>query len=277
MDYREFDVPIPLRRHVQCVWRWRDEVQSHDVQTIFPDGRCELVMHLGQPPRVWSADRGWNTQAYCVFAAQHRAAIRLACQGIMDCIGVRLKPAASAAIASTWLAKSRDRMIDLNELSPDFAQYFAVAAAHFATERGGSELWRLLESRLLQYRIDERIETAVECLEAQEGRGRIESIATHVAMSMRSFQMRFLDCVGLGAKEFACVVRLQATIRALDRGAKPVSRVAFDAGFADQAHATRELRKLTGVTPAQLRAALQRDREAEDTIRIAAAFVRGRS
>jgi AraC-like DNA-binding protein len=96
-------------------------------------------------------------------------------------------------------------------------------------------------------------------------------------MGLRSFQTRFLECVGLGAKEYARLLRLQATIRALDGDDSPLSQLAFDAGFADQAHATRELARLTGLTPARLRAALRRDREGDDTIRLAAAFVRGRA
>jgi AraC-like DNA-binding protein len=94
---------------------------------------------------------------------------------------------------------------------------------------------------------------------------------------MRAFQTKFLDCVGLGAKEFARLVRLQATIRALDAGDHGLSRVAHEAGFSDQAHATRELTRLTGLTPARLRAALRGDRDGDDTVHLAAAFVRGRA
>ena len=71
--------------------------------------------------------------------------------------------------------------------------------------------------------------------------------------------------------------RLQAMIRALDGEAESLSQIAQDAGFSDQPHATRELTRLAGTTPALLRAALRHQRDADDTIRLAAAFVRGRS
>jgi len=48
-----------------------------------------------------------------------------------------------------------------------------------------------------------------------------------------------------------------------------------ESSFADQAHATRELRRVTGHTPARLRAALRQDRDGDATVRLAAAFVRG--
>jgi len=57
--------------------------------------------------------------------------------------------------------------------------------------------------------------------------------------------------------------------------------VASDRGFADQAHVTRELRRVTGLTPARLRAELRRHLAGEDdgdaAVRMAAAFVRGTS
>jgi len=97
-------------------------------------------------------------------------------------------------------------------------------------------------------------------------------------MGMRGFQVRFRARVGLTPKQFARLTRLQATLRALDCGDGSIAEVASDAGFADQAHVTRELRRVTGLTPARLRAALRRHLNGEDddaAIRMAAAFVRG--
>ena len=94
---------------------------------------------------------------------------------------------------------------------------------------------------------------------------------------MRGFQIRFQAAVGLTPKEFARLARLQATLRALDGGDESIAALAGDGGFADQAHATRELRRVTGLTPARLRSALRRDRDGDAAIRMAAAFVRGQA
>jgi AraC-like DNA-binding protein len=276
MDYAEFEVPPGLRRHLQCVWRLRDAARRRDVQTIYPDGRCELIVHLAAPPRLYELGRGWRAQSNALFAAQHRAPIRLEWEGDIDCVGVRLRPAASAAVVAQP-GRLRDRIVDLATVDPEFAPVFAAAAQRYCALPDDGAWWRLLEARVLPYPIDHSIEAAVNYLEAQDGRGRVEQAAGLAAMSLRTFQARFLACVGLGAKEFARMLRLQATLRALDRGHEPLSQVALDAGFADQAHATRELARLTGETPARLRAALQAQREGEDTLRMAAAFVRGQS
>jgi transcriptional regulator GlxA family with amidase domain len=96
-------------------------------------------------------------------------------------------------------------------------------------------------------------------------------------MSTRSFQTVFRGTVGLTPKEFTRLMRLQATLRALDESDAGISAVAADQGFADQAHATRDLRRVTGLTPAKLRTALRRDRNGDTAMRLAAAFIRGSS
>jgi AraC-like DNA-binding protein len=275
MEYREHTVPAALRRHVQCVWRLRDRSSAALPQTIFPDGRCELIVHLGRPPRAWDPAHGWHVQPRVLFAAQFRTAVRLQSRGDLDCVGIRLMPAASAAAVGAPLAGLRDRIHDLSKLAPRFARPLAEAARRFAEAAEDRALAALLEAQLTAYPVDARIERAVQRLLASDGRERIESTAAAVGMSVRNLQVRFLRCVGLGAKEFARVQRLQATLRSLDADATQLAQIASEAGFADQAHATREIARITGSTPAALRRALRNDREGDATIRLAAAFVRG--
>ena len=276
MEYREYEPPPALRRHVQCAWRLYDDAPSSAIRTIYPDGRCELVAHFAQPPRALHAPGGWQLQARKLFVAQQRGPVRLVAEGRLDCVGVRLRPAASAVVVEEPV-QWRDRVADLAELDGEFATHFAAAGARFRADPADAAFWSLIGSRVLTCDIDERIETAVDRLESNDGRGRIESTARLVGMSLRGFQTRFLACVGLSAKEFARLLRLQATIKALDTGDDTLSQLALDAGFSDQAHATRELTRLTGVTPSRLRAALRNDRGGDDAIRLAAAFVRGRA
>jgi AraC-like DNA-binding protein len=226
--------------------------------------------------RILASDGSWQRQAQCIFAGQHQAAIRLAADGEVDCVGVRLRPAASAAVAGARLVECAERTVDLAQIDARFAAEFDAACREFTIDPRARSFWQCLESRLLPHAIDERVEAAVAQLESQHGQGRIDATAAAAAMSLRSFQIRFRACVGLSAKAFARVLRLQATIRAIDRGLESLAQVAVDSGFSDQAHATRELQQLTGLTPARLRTALRSARDDDRTVQLAAAFVRGR-
>ena len=56
MDYAEHPVPAELRRHVQCLWLLRDDAPDDAIQTIWSDGRCELLAEFGVPLRFHGAD-----------------------------------------------------------------------------------------------------------------------------------------------------------------------------------------------------------------------------
>lgn len=71
--------------------------------------------------------------------------------------------------------------------------------------------------------------------------------------------------------------RLQALLRTLDAEREAIADAAARHGYSDQAHATHDLFRLTGTTPARLVRALRGDPEGEDALRLAAAFVRGTS
>jgi AraC-like DNA-binding protein len=273
VEYQEFPVPENLRRHIQCVWRLVDE-NPRGVQTIYPDGRCELIAQLGGQSRLWDAIDGWHLQAQTLFAAQRVTAVRFEPIGRLDDIGVRLQPAASNLL-NRDLASMRDRVVDLAGLDRGVSRSLATAARAFVAGRPGT-LWRLLSRLCDAHRVDARIESAVARVIQSDGQARIDTIARAAGLSLRSLQSRFLSEVGLGPKEFARLLRLQATLRALD-GHAALAEVATDTGFADQAHATREIKRLTGFSLARLRGELHRDRDSEAAIRIAAAFVRGSS
>lgn len=276
LNYREFVAPEALRRHVRCIWHLELDADAKHIETVYPDGCCELIAHRKTPMHAFSAEFGWRQQERCVFAAQQRSAIRLTARADADCIGVRLQPAASALLLEAPLAELRDCIVEMATLDPAFSKRFLAAATRPAIEESVAALWTWLEDRLLPSRIDERIENAIARLEACNGHGPVTPIIAASGMSRRSFQSAFKEQVGLSAKEFARILRLQATIRMLDDGARPVAELAVDRGFADQAHATREVRRVTGTTPARLRDALRRDRDGDSSIRLAAAFVRGR-
>jgi AraC-like DNA-binding protein len=70
----------------------------------------------------------------------------------------------------------------------------------------------------------------------------------------RQLRRRFIDAVGYGPKTLDRILRFQRFL-ALASGGHDLARLALDAGYADQAHLTRECTRLAGLPPAQLLAA----------------------
>ncbi|MEU8001862.1 helix-turn-helix transcriptional regulator [Catellatospora sp. NPDC049111] len=79
----------------------------------------------------------------------------------------------------------------------------------------------------------------------------VAALAADAAWSERHLQSRFRDHFGMTPKAAQRVARLQRALRALDAGL-PASRVAHLARYSDQAHLIREVKAMTGLTPAAL-------------------------
>jgi AraC-like DNA-binding protein len=82
------------------------------------------------------------------------------------------------------------------------------------------------------------------------GRG-VRAIADVVGLSERQLHRRSLDAFGYGPKVLGRILRLQEAIR-LARSGAALADSAAAAGFADQAHLSREARSLTGQPPTRL-------------------------
>ena len=80
---------------------------------------------------------------------------------------------------------------------------------------------------------------------------RVAELGSALGLSERQLRRRFADAVGYGPKTLARVLRFQRFLFLAGSG-NDLARLAISAGYADQAHLTRECRRLSGRTPSEL-------------------------
>ncbi|WP_406692373.1 helix-turn-helix transcriptional regulator [Saccharopolyspora sp. ID03-671] len=73
----------------------------------------------------------------------------------------------------------------------------------------------------------------------------VAGLADSVGVSERQLRRRIGDAVGYGPRTLVSVLRFQRAAR----GGGALADLAHRCGYADQAHLTREFRRLTGTTP----------------------------
>ena len=88
---------------------------------------------------------------------------------------------------------------------------------------------------------------------ADEDRAQI--LAERMGISIRSLRRLFARDIGLAPKRLLQLNRLNAVLQDPDllSSAVPLAELAGKHGFADQAHMTRQISRLTGATPHELR------------------------
>jgi transcriptional regulator GlxA family with amidase domain len=81
------------------------------------------------------------------------------------------------------------------------------------------------------------------------GDGDIGGLARELSISERQLRRRFHAASGYGPVTLARVLRFRRFVEAVDAGRDDLAALAFEAGYADQAHLTRETKRLAGLLP----------------------------
>lgn len=81
----------------------------------------------------------------------------------------------------------------------------------------------------------------------------IGDVVQETGYSHRRFIDLFRSSVGLPPKLFCRIRRFQRAVVRLSSGSGSVAEVAFEAGYSDQAHLTRDFQEFAGITPGEYR------------------------
>jgi AraC-like DNA-binding protein len=234
-------------------WKRRNSERATLREVPFPG--VPLIFGLGSP---WHVEGPEDAAPHETFAAGLHAAPAFvrATETSWSCIELRLAPLAARRILGWPMHELTNRTLSLDELVPESRQLAdRLREAHAWQER-----FALVESFLARRLADaappaREVAWSVEVLRRSAGRAAIRSLAQEIGWSHRRLITRFREQVGLTPKAFARVVRFDRAAERLRSSSRKIVEIAYDCGYFDQAHLTREFRELAGVTPAEFRGA----------------------
>jgi hypothetical protein len=132
--YAEFAPRADLAGHVACVWVFEGE-DADDDQRIAPDGRCELIVHHGEPYLERDVDGALARQPPVLFAGQLTRPLHIRARGRVGVTGVRFTEAGAYAYLGRPLDAFTDRRTALDVAGlggADEASRLAVIQDHVA-------------------------------------------------------------------------------------------------------------------------------------------------
>ena len=167
-------------------------------------------------------------------------------------VGIRLEPGAAATVFGVGADELRDQQVPLASLWGTEAGRLAERLSESRSDTARRALLaHVVGEQLIERRLDDRVLAAVRALEC--GRQRVADVAERVGLSERSLHRRFVRQVGYGPKTFSRVMRFRRFLALGGSNAGGgLATLAAVAGYADQAHLSRECRQLAGRTPAEL-------------------------
>jgi AraC-like DNA-binding protein len=259
--YRELRASGALGRYVECFWFLEEGAGTRGagcpIERLLPIGAIEAVLHRGSPFRQVSPEGAPRRLTAGVIAGQQTGPLDIQPEGPIATMGIRFLPGGAypflgmpldaltdclASFEDVWGAGGRrleERLLD----APDDASRVGISEAF------------LLERLEAAARRDDAVEAAAGEIRRRRGRVRVADLSGASGVSARQLERRFATALGLPPKSLARIVRFQAMLRAIDRGARPDwAGLAADFGFCDQAHLVNEVRRLSGLTPRGLAA-----------------------
>jgi AraC-like DNA-binding protein len=232
--YAEWQAPASLGSVVACLWAGIVPDDADRETLVLPDGCSDLI---------------WEEGIGCYVAGPDTGPAPSTSKAGTVIVGARFRPSAGSGLLGVPLSEIRDQRVPLADLLPAAAQRLP---ATLDPARAAGRLLDTVGLLAADGALDQAMTRAVTLL--RDPSARAENVADDVGLSARQLRRRCHTAVGYGPKTLQRVFRFQCFVRMLDDPAGPpdLAIAAAHAGYADQAHLTRECRELSGLTPASL-------------------------
>lgn len=227
--YAEFKPPPQLAGIAECLWVHElREPGSDPTGIVLPDGRVDVIWIEGGEPLV---------------AGPQTRSVPRPLAPPFSVAGMRFLPGAGPPLLGLAAHELVNLHVPLSLVGT--AQAAALGRRLGAAEDADAALRALAAG--LDGEPDPLVRAAARLLDGPGAT--VDGVARTVALSERQLQRRFRDHVGYGPKTLQRILRFQRLLGTRDA----LARAALESGYADQAHLTREVRRLAGLTPVRLR------------------------
>ncbi len=242
-----------LQHLVKFYWMVEDATAGDAAaEVVIPDGCMEMIFHFGTP---FSSDvHGDNYAVHprAFVGGQITQSIRIRPAGPIGMLGVRFHPFGAQPLLKIAMDEIAGETVDATDL-------FGASALH-TVERlmeadGVEPRFDVVESFLLRLTcgeaaVDPLARSSIEALTMSHGSIPVHRLAAQMHVSPRHLNKMLRRHVGLGAKSFARIVRLQFALASIRGGsASTLTDAACAAGYFDQAHFIRDFRVFCGANP----------------------------
>lgn len=247
--------PPELTGVVEGIWCFEGRLERLR-ERHFPDGRLELIVHLGTPYRLVEGASAERFPATCLSGLLLGPELIEAPPEPSTVLGVRLVPAGAFAVLGHPVHTLTGITVDLPDLLAGSARALADACAAAPTPETrvrAAAAW--VHGRVRSGPSpDPAVAWMAREIERSHGAVSIGRLRDRTGWSKTRITTTFREQIGVPPKAFARIARFRRALDSVGRSEDPLSRIALDAGYYDQPHFNAEFRELSGFTPSEYRA-----------------------
>jgi AraC-like DNA-binding protein len=240
-EYREYYVPKELAEHFLCLWTQTiTGSRSEYVHRVLPDACVDIIFINHDPPSVVGP---WTDPFLVRFIPGTTV------------VGARLHPGRAPSLLGVPATELLNDSVALSAVwGSRLGALFAQVADSTSPAARRLALCELLIQRVSSFRSYDRMVVSAMRWLGRHPHGTVEQLGQDMGISNRQLQRRFCAAVGYGPKLFHSVLRFQRLLQ-LSGGAagwRSLADLAAAAGYADQAHMTREVQRFSHCPPTAL-------------------------
>lgn len=252
--YEQWAPSGELAEAVDAFWRFaappREAGTRPFLHRVLPDGCTDLIFQF----RAARGPTWLASPALVVVGPMERFALVDVEPGEVS-LGVRLRP----GWALPLLGVSPRELCGLNVPVEDCAPALTRLQRRLEDCPSEAHARALLQETVARWFASSRSELrprsaqALRQLQSSGGQVRMSALARTLGVSERTLHRKVLDEAGVPPKLLARVLRFQRAVALLRSGTgKDLASLALACGYSDQAHLSREVRELSGLTPSAL-------------------------
>lgn len=255
--YTEYKPSKGLHNYVESYWHIHCEGPANAMSEpnyCIPKGTIELIVTLqGAQSEIYVNDVWHKLDNVLVAGIQTTTNIwRMA--GKSEKFGIRLKPETFIHLFDVPLAELYQKFTSL-ELLAGSRYDWLVARIREAVSDG--ERIEMIESFLykklaLTKQPHNLLAEAIRKIWTEEGNITTASLSKSVYIGERQLQRLFKNAVGISPKLYSRIVRFRSAYEQAQEKSAIWTDVAYNLGYADQAHFVKEFKSFTGLTPTAL-------------------------
>ncbi len=265
MFYHEYPPPASLKPCIQCFWMLEHDYRQpfHTHEHLWADTNTELIFSFGERYyRRSDGRKGRKTALPENFVlGPMTKELLLYSEGFTGFIAARFHPWGFSAFstqkgtalvnailpAAKALKSGIGQLEQQLRLNPTREKKLQLLTDHFLHNQSATNPDRTT------------LEVIGTELRTGHGKQKISDLAEQFDINPRKLERHFLQHIGLSPKLFARILRFNHARDLIQKDPDiPLAALAYETGYADQAHFSKTFRELFNYTPAQFKAMINR-------------------
>ena len=249
MHHQEFEAPEELRDTIKCFWYNRREFgEVPSSFEILPDGYAEIIFHFGSPCSI-SYNGGWQPlPSPCIMGLLNQPVL-LNTKNRFEVIGIRCFPWTVFDLLGLPSGKNGVRILEHSIARLQSTLNTCIQADKI--DEAIAQVKQYFLNEQLQITVDSMLFKAGVAMRKASGSIPVSQVAEAAHATVRTLERKFKQSSGYTVKDVSGLMRFeQVRNRLWLYPNSNIADLAYELGYTDQSHLSREFKRYSGTTPA---------------------------